>query len=71
MPVMGGQRLAHELTTKRPDTRVLFMSGYADDAFTDGQLGPGETFLQKPVDPALLIRTVRRILDAPRLRSAP
>jgi two-component system cell cycle sensor histidine kinase/response regulator CckA len=63
MPSMGGQRLAQELSVKRPGIKVLFMSGYTDDAFTDGKLGPGEAFLQKPVDPTVLIRRVRSMLD--------
>lgn len=67
MPSMGGQRLAQELSAKRPGIRVLFMSGYTDDAFADGKLGPGDAFLQKPVDPTVLIRRVRSVLDgAPR-----
>jgi DNA-binding response OmpR family regulator len=63
MPVMGGQRLASELTVKRPGVKVLFMSGYTDEAFADGKLGAGDAFLQKPVDPALLLLRVRSMLD--------
>ena len=63
MPIMGGQRLAQELTVRRPGVKVLFMSGYTDDAFTNGSLGPGDAFLQKPVDPAVLLLRLRSLLD--------
>ena len=63
MPVMGGQRLALDLSALRPDMRVLFMSGYTDDAFADGELGPGDAFLQKPVELPVLMRCVRSLLD--------
>jgi signal transduction histidine kinase/CheY-like chemotaxis protein len=64
MPIMGGQRLAQELVVKRPAVKVLFMSGYTEDAFTNGKLRPGDAFLQKPVDPAVLLLRVRSLLDA-------
>jgi hypothetical protein len=41
---------------------VLFMSGYTDDEFADGKLGPGDAFLQKPVDTVALILKVRASL---------
>lgn len=63
MPVMDGQRLATELVQRRPGIKVLFMSGYTEDAFTDGGLRPGDVFLQKPVDPATLTQRVRAMLD--------
>jgi signal transduction histidine kinase len=63
MPAMGGHDLASELTARRPGLKVLFVSGYADDVIGRGTLGPGDAFLQKPVDPGLLARKVRQVLD--------
>jgi signal transduction histidine kinase/CheY-like chemotaxis protein len=63
MPAMGGYDLAHELSARRPGVKVLFMSGYTDDAFGRGKLQPSDAFLQKPVDPKLLARKVRQVLD--------
>ena len=63
MPSMGGRDLAHELSARRPGLKVLFMSGYTDDAVGRGELAPGDAFLQKPVDPKILARKVRQVLD--------
>lgn len=63
MPGMSGRRLADELTSRRPETRVLFMSGYAADSLAGGNLAPGDAFLQKPVDPTLLLLRIRSLLD--------
>ena len=63
MPLMGGPDLAHELCERRPGLKVLFMSGYTDDAVGRGDLGPDDAFLQKPVEPMTLARKVRQILD--------
>ena len=50
----------------RPDTRVLYMSGYADDAaLRTSALEPGAAFLEKPFTPATLTRKVREVLEAP------
>ena len=67
MPVMGGKEMADALCASRPDTRVLFTSGYTDDAIGHhGVLRPGIEFLQKPYLTAALARRVREVLDAPR-----
>jgi signal transduction histidine kinase/CheY-like chemotaxis protein len=63
MPSMGGPALARKLSARRPGLKVLFMSGYTDDAVGRGELGPRDAFLQKPVDPAMLARKVRQVLD--------
>ncbi len=63
MPAMGGSDLANELTARRPGIKVLYMSGYTDDAVGRGELQPGDAFLQKPVDPRMLARKVRQMLD--------
>jgi len=67
MPEMSGRELAHRLASLRPDARVLYMSGYADEAIAQhGVLDPGTAFLQKPFTPDGLARKVREVLDQPR-----
>lgn len=66
MPAHGGGQLATRLRRVRPQMRVLFMSGYPDDAVVRLSKGePGVTYLQKPFGPDLLARTVRRALGPP------
>jgi PAS domain S-box-containing protein len=63
MPEMGGTDLASQLETLRPGVRVLYMSGYTDDAiFRHGLLTKGRSFLQKPFTPEALARKVREAL---------
>jgi PAS domain S-box-containing protein len=65
MPGASGRELARQLTESRPETRVLYVSGYTDDAIVrHGMLEPGLNFLQKPFTPAGLARKVRDVLDA-------
>ncbi len=62
MPEMGGFDLAHELLKKRPDTKVLFISGYTGLAgFDPSQLPPGSGFLQKPFTLNALLAKVREV----------
>jgi two-component system cell cycle sensor histidine kinase/response regulator CckA len=64
MPGLSGRALADRLAPKRPGTRVLFMSGYTDDAIVQhGVLEPGLSFLQKPFTPDVLAQKVREVLD--------
>jgi FixJ family two-component response regulator len=65
MPHMSGPELAGSLTTSRPEMKVLFMSGYTQEAMVHrGVLPPGRAFLPKPFAPDPLSRRVRDILDA-------
>ncbi|HYG98597.1 MAG TPA: PAS domain S-box protein [Terriglobales bacterium] len=64
MPQMGGQQLADQLRPKHPDMRVIFMSGYTNNALThSGSVDLGTAFLQKPFTPDVLLRKVREVLD--------
>jgi len=61
---MSGRELADRLVATRPDTRVLFMSGYTDDAIVHhGVLDEGTEFLQKPFSRDALTLRVRQVLD--------
>jgi PAS domain S-box-containing protein len=64
MPRMSGKELASQLKTIRPGLKVLFISGYTDNAIIhNGVLEPGIAFLQKPFTPEVLARKVREVLD--------
>jgi PAS domain S-box-containing protein len=64
MPQMNGAELAQRLARLRPGLRVLFVSGYTDDAVIRlGVLEKRTAFLQKPFSLDLLARTVREVLD--------
>ncbi|MEO7425511.1 MAG: ATP-binding protein, partial [Fibrobacteria bacterium] len=65
---LSGRELAESFLLLRPDTRVLFMSGYSDDlVIEDGLLGKEGGFVQKPFAPTQLIKAVREALDRSRV----
>ena len=64
MPRMGGKELTDQLKIFRPDIKVLYASGYTDNAIVHhGVLERGTHFLQKPFSPSGLVRKVREVLD--------
>ena len=66
MPEMSGRELRQRLKSLRPRTRVLYMSGYTDEALgRHGVLEPGTYLLQKPFRIGALGLKVREVLDAP------
>lgn len=64
MPGISGKDVANRVTRLRPDLKVLFMSGYTDEAIVHhGVLDSDVQFIQKPFSPASLAKKVREVLD--------
>ncbi len=64
MPQMGGQEMVEQLRKSYPDMKVLFTSGYTDDALVShGGLDRNVAFLEKPFSPKQLAKKVRQVLD--------
>jgi two-component system cell cycle sensor histidine kinase/response regulator CckA len=71
MPEMSGPDVVKKITSLKPAARVLFISGYTDEALIHhGVLRTGAAFLQKPFLPEALVRKVREVIDT-RRNSAP
>jgi two-component system, cell cycle sensor histidine kinase and response regulator CckA len=67
IPELGGRELAEQLVRLHPEMKVLFLSGYTDDAVVrHGVLQAETNFLQKPFSPRVLAMKVREVLDASR-----
>jgi len=67
LPGMSSRELASRLIARRPEIRVLFTSGYAQDAAAlRANLDPGTAFLAKPYLPDAMAAKVRELLDGPR-----
>jgi PAS domain S-box-containing protein len=71
MPGMSGCELAERLASRRPDTKVLYLSGYTDNALLNhDMMDPTIAFLQKPFTTYALARKVREVLDTPKAMAA-
>jgi CheY-like chemotaxis protein len=66
MPTMNGRELAALLKRTRQHTKVLYLSGYSEDAIAQhGVLDSSMVLLPKPVTPDVLLERIREMLDAP------
>jgi two-component system cell cycle sensor histidine kinase/response regulator CckA len=66
LPRMSGLALVQEMLQSQPSLRVLYVSGYTENAFLQrGAFAPGMELLEKPFAPEALARRVRTILDRP------
>jgi two-component system, cell cycle sensor histidine kinase and response regulator CckA len=64
MPEMSGPDLAAEIAACRPGIKIVYTSGYTDDAIArQGILDPAVAFIQKPYRPKALARKIREVLD--------
>jgi DNA-binding NarL/FixJ family response regulator len=61
MPEIGGRELAERVHERRPETPIVYMSGYTDEAPAAGPGGGAPTFLQKPFSAETLVSTVREV----------
>jgi two-component system, cell cycle sensor histidine kinase and response regulator CckA len=69
MPKLSGRELSRNLTDRRPDLKVLYMSGYTDSAIVNsGILQKEVAFLQKPFTPGQLSAKVREVIEDPKSR---
>jgi FixJ family two-component response regulator len=70
MPKLSGKELARLISTRRPELRVLYMSGYTDSAIVNsGILQKEVAFLQKPFTPGSLSAKVREVIEETRPRA--
>jgi CheY-like chemotaxis protein len=67
MPGMDGTALAKEIRSLRPETKILYMTGYSGEFIRADMLKPGVSLIRKPFTPAELGCKIRKILaDKPR-----
>jgi CheY-like chemotaxis protein len=65
MPGVTGPKIVDLVAQTRPGVKVLYISGYSDEAVTrHGLIGPGRAFLSKPFSPEVFLRKVRESLDS-------
>ncbi|MBV9746781.1 MAG: response regulator, partial [Acidobacteriia bacterium] len=65
MPKISGRELARQILGQRPETKVLYMSGYTDTAIVKSGLEQNSiAFLQKPFTPSALTKKVREVLES-------
>jgi FixJ family two-component response regulator len=65
MPEVNGRALAERLSLASPSMRILFMSGYSDEAvYRHGEISPNAAFIEKPFTDRTLARKVRDVLDS-------
>ena len=65
MPEVNGRALAERLSLTSPSMRILFMSGYSDEAvYRHGEISPNAAFIEKPFTDRTLARKVREVLDS-------
>ena len=65
MPGLNGRELADQILALRPGIKVLYMSGYADNAIVQyGVMKPGLAFIEKPFSPETLAETIRQIVSS-------
>ena len=62
MPEMNGRELARQITAQRPNMKVIYVSGYADETLDQGDEEPFAGYMQKPFSPETLLKAVRERL---------
>ena len=64
MPHMSGRELARQISGRRPQLKIMFMSGYAEQAAVrQGLIDADQAFISKPFTPEALVRKLRSVLD--------
>jgi len=70
MPGINGREVANEVQRQHPETKTLYMSGYAYQTMLGrGVLEAGALFIQKPLTPSQLLEKVREVLDGAQRRA--
>ena len=64
MPHMNGIEASHIIRVIRPSVSILYMTGYAEEAFSMSRSEPNVALLEKPVSPSVLFGKIRELLDA-------